>query len=107
LSLCCVLIFEDSYAVFSYHPIFKVKCYVKEKLEDAIWWNSTLFLSTSIDIKAVFPLNDKIDQVVLASFDLVRYGSNPEEGGEDTGLDPIPELKPKSPVNLVDIVGNK
>eukprot|EP01080_Neovahlkampfia_damariscottae_P010372 gene10372-2901_t len=106
LSFGCVLVFEDSYAVFSYHPIFKVKCYVKEKIEDAIWWNSTLFLSTSMDIKAVFPLNDKIDQVVLASYDLVRYGCNPEEGGEDTGMDPIPELKPKAPVNLVDVVGN-
>jgi hypothetical protein len=105
LSLCCVLVYDDSYAVFTYNPSFKVKCYVKESIEDAVWWNSTLFLSTSTDIKAVFPLNDKIDQVVLSSYDLVRYGSNPDE--EDIGMDPIPELKPKGPIRLVDVVGNK
>lgn len=100
----CVFAFNDRYELYQYSPTFKFLSYVKEEIHSALWWNNTLFISTQSDIKAVFPTEKNIEFVVLASFDLVRHGSNPERS-EDDGLDPIPQPKPKGIVSIVDVVG--
>lgn len=101
----CVFAFSDRYELYQYSPTFKFLSYVKEEIHSAFWWNSTLFITTTMDIKAVFPTQKSIESVVLASYDLVRYGSNPERS-EDDGLDPIPQPKPKGIISIADVVGD-
>lgn len=51
-----------------------MQVYVKERVESALWWNGTLFLVTQSEIKCAFPIDGKIDIVLLASFDIASYG---------------------------------
>lgn len=105
LSSKCVMVYEDSYAVFSFLPDFRMQCYVKEKVEAAKWWNSTLFLATESEIKCLFPTRKQLYSVVLASFDIAHYAGMTRSSDDDS-LDPIPQLRPKGTLSFLDVVGD-
>jgi hypothetical protein len=104
-SMKACLVYSDSFAIFSYVPKFKLQVHIRESIESCMWWNGNLFVCGKLDIKCIFPAETIVDSVVLASWDLVRYGTNPENDVDDT-LDPIPQHRPKGVVSIVDVVGD-
>jgi hypothetical protein len=100
----CVMVYDDSYSVFSFYPDFRMECYVKEKVETVRWWNGTLFIATESEIKCLFPVKKQLYSVELASFDIAHY-ANVSRGHEDS-LDPIPQPRPKGSLSFIDVVGD-
>lgn len=101
-----------------------MEVFLKEKLESALWWNSSLFVVTQSEIKCRmfqqlnnylfynktfktdFPnTRDKIDTVLLATFDIATYTLFANASEEDS-LDPIPQSRPKGSITIVDIIGD-
>ncbi|KAL0482223.1 hypothetical protein AKO1_015324 [Acrasis kona] len=99
----CLLQFPDAFAIFKSQPQFVMICYVRIKIDTAMWWQGTLFVTTNNHIMCFFPL-DKNASVTLASFDVASY-SNVSQGNEEDSLDPIPQARPKGVLNFLDVVG--
>ncbi|KAL9656191.1 hypothetical protein ABK040_007808 [Willaertia magna] len=104
----CLMAYVDSYAIFSYKPVFKMECYVDERIESAFWWNATLFISTQLEIKAIFVSNEQLFSTVLASFDIALYShiSQKTPMDEQNSLDPVPLPRPKGILSFIDVVGD-
>ncbi|KAG2392935.1 hypothetical protein C9374_009512 [Naegleria lovaniensis] len=108
LSGKCLMAYPDSYSIFACKPTFKMEYYVEEKIQNAFWWNSTLFVNTEHDIKAVFVTSGKIFSTVLASLDVAIYSQISQKTplDEQSSLDPIPLPKPKGVISFMDVVGD-
>lgn len=104
----CLMAYKDSYAIFNYNPTFKMEYYVEEPIESAFWWNSTLFVTTQLEIKAIFVTTGRMFSTVLASFDIAFYSqiSQKTPMDEQSSLDPIPLPRPKGVLSFMDVVGD-
>lgn len=78
-------------------------CYVKERVENAMWWNGTLFTITEQEMKCIFPMKSAAENVVLASFDTLQYAGF-SKSSEENSLDPIPQPRPRGSISLVSVI---
>eukprot|EP00817_Percolomonadidae_sp_ATCC50343_P003506 CAMPEP_0117419062 /NCGR_PEP_ID=MMETSP0758-20121206/714_1 /TAXON_ID=63605 /ORGANISM="Percolomonas cosmopolitus, Strain AE-1 (ATCC 50343)" /LENGTH=766 /DNA_ID=CAMNT_0005199931 /DNA_START=342 /DNA_END=2642 /DNA_ORIENTATION=+ len=110
LTLHCLMIFKDSYAIFTYTPEFKMHSYVKQSIEDAYWWNGTLFIVSADEIKAIFVADEAsgLNEVYLATYDLSKLvESKNDNPTSTTSYDPTPVPRPKGSLTIAGIVGDQ
>ena len=88
-----------------------MRCYVKEKVKNAIWFQGSLFFQTESDIKLVTNFEEKYEYITLASFDVAKYigyvnYSNVEINlkGNNFVMEPLPRPNVRGPTEFVDVV---
>lgn len=81
-------------------------CYVKEKVDDAYWWNGTLFVATEQELKCIFALRDTVESVVLASFGMLQYAGF-SKNSEEHSVDPVPQPRPRGSLGIVSVIDDE
>jgi len=104
-----VLTYEESYAIFSFKSSFQMQNYVNEKVRDAMWWNGSLFILTTSDVRCVFVGNGQknISETIIASFDIGDIGIKSSANAEEEALDPVPQTRPSGTLALVDVLSDR
>lgn len=111
---CCELTrrilfkYEDSFAILAHGSNSKLQSFVREKINDALWWNGTLFILTSNDIRCIFLGNTKniTSEVVIASFDIGEIGIKSSVEVEEDSLDPVPQPLPDGLISFADVISD-